>query len=68
MFYLQSFFVENGIGLFLWVGLQVDPNLLQQIFGVPTIGQVDIEMVSDYWLAGYDKRCYKTMNVVFSLT
>jgi hypothetical protein len=42
------FFVENGIALFLWVGLQVDPNLLQQVFGVTTIGQVDIEMVSHF--------------------
>ncbi|XP_031561696.1 protein transport protein Sec24C-like isoform X2 [Actinia tenebrosa] len=40
------YILDNGIALFLWVGLQVDPNLLQQVFGVPTIGQVDIEMTS----------------------
>ncbi|EDO41706.1 predicted protein [Nematostella vectensis] len=38
--------LENGISMLLWVGLQVDPGMLQQIFGVSTIGQVDIEMTS----------------------
>ena len=42
---LTYLFAENGISLFLWIGLQVDPNLLHEVFGVQTIGQVDIEMV-----------------------
>jgi hypothetical protein len=37
--------VENGIVLFLWIGLHVSPDWLQQVFGVATIGHVDIEMV-----------------------
>lgn len=45
---LTYLFAENGISLFLWIGLQVDPNLLHEVFGVQTIGQVDIEMVSHY--------------------
>ena len=40
---------ENGISLFLWIGLQVDPNWLHEVFGVQTIGQVDIEMVRCYY-------------------
>lgn len=40
------YLLENGISLFLWIGLQVDPNWLHQVFGVQTIGQVDIEMTS----------------------
>lgn len=36
---------ENGISLFMWIGLQVDPSWLHEAFGVQTIGQVDIEMV-----------------------
>lgn len=36
---------ENGIALFLWIGLQIDPSWLHKVFGVQTIGQVDIEMV-----------------------
>ncbi|KAK2553358.1 Protein transport protein Sec24C [Acropora cervicornis] len=43
---LTYLFAENGISLFLWIGLQVDPNLLHEVFGVQTIGQVDIEMTS----------------------
>ncbi|XP_078370941.1 protein transport protein Sec24C-like isoform X1 [Oculina patagonica] len=30
----------------MWIGLQVDPSWLHQVFGVHTIGQVDIEMTS----------------------
>ncbi|XP_068702703.1 protein transport protein Sec24C-like isoform X2 [Montipora foliosa] len=40
------YLLENGISLFLWIGLQVDPNWLHEVFGVQTIGQVDIEMTS----------------------
>ena len=39
---------ENGISLFMWIGLQVDPSWLNQVFGAHTIGQVDIEMVRFY--------------------
>ena len=41
--------VENGISMFMWVGLQVNPELLQQLFHANTIGQVDIEMVNNYY-------------------
>lgn len=40
------YLLENGIVMFLWIGLQVDPQFLQQLFGVTTIGQVDIEMTN----------------------
>lgn len=40
------YLLENGISLFLWIGLQVDPSWLHKVFGVQTIGQVDIEMTS----------------------
>jgi len=38
------YLLENGISLFLWIGLQVNQELLQQLFHANTIGQVDIEM------------------------
>lgn len=37
--------LENGISMFIWVGLQTSPDILQQLFHANTIGQVDIEMV-----------------------
>ncbi|XP_020618625.1 protein transport protein Sec24C-like [Orbicella faveolata] len=40
------YLLENGISLFMWIGLQVDPSWLNQVFGAHTIGQVDIEMTS----------------------
>lgn len=42
---LDCFPVENGIVLFLWIGLHVSPDWLQQVCGATTIGHVDIEMV-----------------------
>ena len=33
--------------MFIWVGLQASPDILQQLFHANTIGQVDIEMVRD---------------------
>ena len=41
------FLLENGISMFIWVGLQTSPDILQQLFHANTIGQVDIEMVRD---------------------
>eukprot|EP00794_Sanderia_malayensis_P007299 gene7299-8115_t len=38
------YLLENGISMFMWVGLQVSPDILQQLFHANTIGQVDIEM------------------------
>ncbi|XP_067042117.1 protein transport protein Sec24D-like isoform X2 [Acropora muricata] len=40
------YLLENGISLFLWIGLQVDPNLLHEEFGIQTNDQVDIERTS----------------------
>ncbi|XP_046852645.1 protein transport protein Sec24D-like isoform X2 [Xenia sp. Carnegie-2017] len=40
------YLLENGIILFLWIGLHVSPEWLQQVFAVGTIGHVDIEMTS----------------------
>lgn len=43
---LVSVLVENGISMFIWIGLQAGSDLLQQLFHANTIGQVDIEMVT----------------------
>ncbi|XP_028403896.1 protein transport protein Sec24C-like isoform X2 [Dendronephthya gigantea] len=40
------YLLENSIVLFLWIGLHVNPDWLQQVFGVSTIGHVDIEMTA----------------------
>ena len=33
--------------MFLWVGLHVDQSFISQVFGVNSMGQIDIEMVSN---------------------
>ena len=38
-------FTENGVSMFLWIGHNVDPELIQQLFGVASAAQVDIDKV-----------------------
>ncbi|XP_065058870.1 protein transport protein Sec24C-like [Rhopilema esculentum] len=38
------YLLENGISMFIWVGLQASSDILQSLFNANTIGQVDIEM------------------------
>jgi len=34
--------------MFLWIGLHADQSFVSQVFGVNSMGQIDIEMVSLY--------------------
>jgi len=34
--------IDNGISLFLWVGLLVDQDWIRSVFGVETAAQIDI--------------------------
>ena len=47
-YYIFISCAENGISMFIWIGLQASPEVLQQLFHANTIGQVDIEMVGSY--------------------
>ena len=35
--------VENGIHMFLWLGLNLNPQWVQAVFGVPSVVQVDTD-------------------------
>ncbi|XP_054715846.1 protein transport protein Sec24C-like [Uloborus diversus] len=37
------YLLENGLTMFLWVGLNADPEWVQDVFGVPTVVRVDVE-------------------------
>lgn len=37
---------ENGIHLFLWIGLGANPEFIQKVFGVPSAIQIDIDRIS----------------------
>ncbi|XP_076459281.1 protein transport protein Sec24C-like [Babylonia areolata] len=39
------YLLENGVSMFLWIGHMVDPELIQQMFGVASAAQVDIDKV-----------------------
>lgn len=39
------YLLENGLNLFLWVGANAQQELLQNIFGTPSFGQIDPGMV-----------------------
>lgn len=36
-------FLENGIHMLLWIGLNANRDWIQSVFGVPTAAQVDVE-------------------------
>jgi len=40
------FLLDNGVHLFLWIGLQLDPDTVQQLFAVPSVAQVDVDRPS----------------------
>jgi len=37
--------LENGIDMFLWIGANVDPSHVQNLFGVPNVQQLNVEKV-----------------------
>ncbi|XP_033744553.1 protein transport protein Sec24C-like isoform X2 [Pecten maximus] len=37
------YLLENGISMFMWIGHNVDPHWIQEIFGVQSAAQVDID-------------------------
>lgn len=39
------YLLENGVSMFLWLGHNVDRELIQQMFGVASAAQVDIDKV-----------------------
>lgn len=45
--FCNMFFVtENGIHLFLWIGLNVSMEWVQKVFGVHSAAQIDIDRTS----------------------
>jgi len=40
------YLLENTISMFLWIGLHADQSFISQVFGVNSMGQIDIEMTS----------------------
>lgn len=40
---IYQFNIENGIHMFLWVGLGANPEFVQNVFGAPSAIQIDIE-------------------------
>ncbi|XP_012263622.2 protein transport protein Sec24C [Athalia rosae] len=38
-----AYLLENGIHMFLWLGLGLSSQWVQAVFGVPSVGQVDVD-------------------------
>lgn len=38
-----AFIIENGIYMFLWLGMNLSPEFTQGVFGVPSVPQIDTE-------------------------
>uniref|UniRef100_A0A4W3GYC4 SEC24 homolog D, COPII coat complex component n=1 Tax=Callorhinchus milii TaxID=7868 RepID=A0A4W3GYC4_CALMI len=41
------FLLENGINMFLWLGLSSQPELIQSIFNVPSFAHINTDIVSN---------------------
>ena len=37
------YLLENGLYLFMYIGMAVDPTWIQEVFGVPSAAQIDID-------------------------
>ncbi|XP_035228704.1 protein transport protein Sec24C-like isoform X2 [Stegodyphus dumicola] len=37
------YLLENGLNMFLWVGMNTDPEWIQDVFSVPTVARIDID-------------------------
>jgi len=54
--------IDNGISLFLWVGLLVDQDWIRSVFGVETAAQID---VSETHLMEFDNPQSRMVNDLF---
>ncbi len=39
------YLLENGLSMYLWIGANVDPAQVQNLFGVQNIQQLNVEKV-----------------------
>ncbi|XP_078576738.1 protein transport protein Sec24C-like isoform X4 [Branchiostoma floridae x Branchiostoma japonicum] len=37
------YLLENGVSMFMWIGMNVDPEWIQSVFGVQSVAQIDID-------------------------
>uniref|UniRef100_F6XHQ2 Protein transport protein Sec24C n=1 Tax=Ciona intestinalis TaxID=7719 RepID=F6XHQ2_CIOIN len=42
----EAYLLENAVSLFLWIGQSVDPAWIQNVFGVQSAAQIDIDLVN----------------------
>ena len=68
----QAYLMENGVAMFLWLGSQVDPVWIGDVFGVAGVAQVDIEKVC--WINRlrlpipfYNLDCWKFLQCIAGL-
>lgn len=39
---------ENGLTMYMWIGMNVNPEWVQQVFGVQSAAQIDIDKVRQF--------------------
>lgn len=49
------YLLENGLNIFLWVGVNAQQELLQNIFGTPAFSQIDPTMVRPFRNAVFNR-------------
>lgn len=53
---------ENGLILYLWIGMNVNPEWVQNLFGVQSVAQIDIDKVR---LSSFSN-CFTPFHLLFS--
>jgi hypothetical protein len=43
----KSFFLENGLVMYIWVGSQIDPTFVQCLFGLQATSHIQAEKVKN---------------------
>uniref|UniRef100_H2ZC32 SEC24 homolog C, COPII coat complex component n=1 Tax=Ciona savignyi TaxID=51511 RepID=H2ZC32_CIOSA len=54
----EAFILENSVSMFLWIGQSVNPVWIQNVFGVQSAAQIDIDLVN---LVVYDNEDSKSL-------
>ena len=57
--------IENGLTMYLWIGANVDPSIIQNLFGVSNMQQLNVEKVfrsAHFKLSSSKTVCYNNLS------
>lgn len=55
------YLIENGLNMFLWIGMNADPEWVQDVFDVPTVARIDVDKTHLLQLNTPMSQCVRTI-------